>query len=110
MGKNGIKMSEEDLQFIKDRICSPYNVGELDAADGDADVLDLQRFVDDVDSLCLTPDDGFGILLIDGKPIMDGYFHWDVEAFQLPSGCAYITPKLLTKLFGDRAKVAWYNR
>lgn len=81
----------------------------LDVKPNNGDVMSIKRFLDGVESNCLTNYDGHGLLMLDGK-IVDGP-SIDMEYASVRIGSELIVPlSVIDGLMGDRAAVLWFNR
>lgn len=91
------------------QVLDVFNKGELCDVPSFADLMDMDEFIEEVDSYCITDGDGSGMLVIDGKvnQCTCVICEWDAVII----GDTLVVPfGILKKLFGDRARIAWYNK
>lgn len=81
----------------------------LDVKPNHGRVMAIERFVEDVESRCITDYDGSGLLVLDGK-IVDGSV-LILEWASVRIGSELIVPlAMLRDLLGERVAVLWFNK
>lgn len=72
-------------------------------------MFSLKEFEEDVDRGCIMDYDGFGEVMIDGMIVSNSYVYTNTKTVFIP-GTGSVSFHLLSEIFGNRAKICWYNK